>query len=232
MVDGVAQRGLPLFSEICLFATGKHALKNFHQPSFMNKPMANYAMHYGSLYVNELLYRLLNKENDCADLYLNYKQTITQLQSADIAKMDALGADFSYQLRWALRQFEQALFAHMGVMIDYQHDEQGRAIQANGQYEFVIERGFCPVATNALASQTLVMTGQALQALAQAITGKKAIDKDGLRYLGIIHRQMVDYLLGDKPLHSRQLWQDYQRLMYYKSIQTMGEADEQAIIGC
>lgn len=205
VVDGVAQRGLPLFAEMNLFATGRGNLKTFTQPSFITSITLNYAIHYASLYVNELIYRLLDKEDECAHLYHAYKTAIVQLQR--------VGADGDLALRRVLRQFELALFDYMGVVIDYEHDTNGNAIVPHVNYLFVIERGFCPVVADVLPREQCMalMDGQSLLLIA-SIRDTAVLDDACLHHLNIIHRQMIDYLLDYKPLHSRQLWQDYARL--------------------
>lgn len=206
VIDGVAKRGLPLFAEIGLFATGKGDLKTFTQPSLMQAVTLNYAMHYAGLYLNEIIYRLLGKEDECAGLYKAYKTAVSQLQSMDVSN--------DFLLRRTLRQFELALFEHMGVAIDYQQDAMGNAIDLRLNYLFVMERGFCPIIEQALTKQqqACLISGQSLLLIAKSMREQTPLDEHCVYRLAGIHRQLIDYLLNHKPLHSRKLWQDYERL--------------------
>lgn len=221
MIDGVAQQGLSPFCELALFATGKTALKTLKEPTLLTTISQMTAfVRYACLYVNELLYRLLAKEDCAAHLYWVYKQTLIGLQRLDY--------DDKTAIKRILRRFEWALFGQLGVASDHWVDGLGQAISPDGVYVFCLEQGFVPTTKPAILPTTIQPTTE------QAITGQTIVkwrdflyDKadenraflgdDELNQLGVVHKGLIDFLLEYKPLNSRKLWQDYVRLSNTKS---------------
>lgn len=236
LIDGVAKHGLPLFCELDVLATGKRALKTFCEPILLGTlPSVSVFVRYACLYVNEILYRLLAKEDDAGSLYTAYQMTIKALHALDCPKDEQKLA-----IKRILRRFEWALFRHLGVAVDYRADSTGRTMTATGVYVFCLEQGFVPIATIS-HSPSHTTTSHTTQAqLTNALTGKMimawraflsdsylddhfldnvaAIQSDGLSddwldKLGVLHKAVIDFLLEYKPLNSRKLWQAHERLL-------------------
>lgn len=220
MVHGVGVRGLPCFVPMTLFATGKNSLKTFKQI----QPMPNISLipiqgqlQYALLYMNEVLIRLLAVESPCDKLWQSYHTEVLQLQEYQMSSHGLLD-----MVKQALRRFERALFEEMGVSIDFCYDGLGVPIAPKMYYRFVPEMGFIPN-QSILVNQAndegkkvsrITYLGADLLQMANA-----KIDKNlyvvHLSAFGQIQRDVMDYLLEYKPLHSRKLWR---QSMQYQSI--------------
>ncbi len=229
LIDGVSVRGLPLFCEMNLFAIGKNSLKAFKEPVLSNN--TNIAitapfLQYACLYLNELIYRLFAKEDDMGVLYDSYKQAllaIKNLHSQNKQNQDKLSqnqdklsqkppkTDLTQKIKPILRQFERVLFDVLGVSFDFDKDHLGQKFVANGVYGFKLEQGFVRVFDK---FDTGILTGQQITQMGQSVAN---LDKDLLNKLAILHKMLIDFLLEYKPLNSRKLWQDHQRLVNIQS---------------
>lgn len=225
VVHGIGVRGMPLFTPLHLMATGKNSLKSFSQMTLgfageFTEQLGDEAdlltafrlpkgqMHYALLYMNEVLYKLLALENACPSLWHEYHAKTQYLLT--------LAATDGRQMRLCLRQFERALFAELGVMIDYAADSAGEPIAADVSYHFIPEMGFVPMSAAGAqlhaidATQRLpkgsIFRGEMLQIMANA-QADSALFAEHLAAFGQLQRELMDYLLEYKPLHSRTLWQ-------------------------
>lgn len=237
VVHGIGARGLPLFAPIHLWATGKHSLKTFSQSQLgfthqfhdelqrlalpvTHAPLAIIAgrVQYALLYLNEILYKLLAVENPCPSLWQAYHHKICQFKQLNTMSELSVG-ELMQLLRAYLREFERALFAELGVLVDFEQDFAGEPIDVDQMYRFVPEMGFVPErsakiadikAAGKLKVSRIRYVGQSLIAMGQA-------SQNGDLYLSHLHdfgqlqKEMLDYLLEYRPLHSRTLWQQSMR---------------------
>lgn len=213
LIDGVGTKGLPLFVEMQLLVGGKSSLKNLKEPQFvtgvpsfalLKKP----SLQYAALYLNEVLYRLLAKEDPQPDLWQVYKKSLHALENADELAM-----------RQVLRWFEYAFFSHLGVLPELLVDSLGESLTSATFYRYVPEEGLMAVVLSAVprSEQGACLLGEHLTQMASAYEAWASDDEavlttECLTAMGILHRQVMDYLLDYKPLHSRKLWQDQMRL--------------------
>lgn len=238
LIDGVGGRGLPLFCELSLFATGKNSLKTFKEPVLLNNTdiaMTAPFLHYACLYLNELIYRLFAKEDDMGVLYDSYKQALFDLKALqkindpdrfdkmvfikavdthlwqntpithNFVKQHPKTRDLTQTIKPILRQFERMLFEVLGVSLDFSKDHLGQALLTDGSYQFKLEQGFVRV----FDQDKHELTGRQIQQMGRNVAH---LDSDFLDKLGYLHKMLIDFLLEYKPLNSRKLWQDYQRL--------------------
>lgn len=147
-------------------------------------------------YLNELLLRLLPREDPHENLFEYYSATL---------KILATGED----LATTLRRFELKLLQELGYAIPLQLDVNNEKIVQDANYRYIAEQG----ATRLSASQTRVNNGIQLQ-------GKTLVEMAADDYSTVQtqqqSKQLMRYLLahhlGDKPLHTRQLLIDLQGL--------------------
>lgn len=218
MVSGVGMRGVPSFVPLTLFATGKNALKTFTQiqplPTARLMPIRG-QVQYALLYMNEVLSRLLEPESSCEMLWNAYHEEVVQLCTlVEIGSQNLLD-----ELKQALRRFERALFIELGVSIDFNYDSLGVPIASDKNYRFVPEVGFVPnssalinkVSDEGKKLSRLVYLGEHLLEMGQAQSNQNLYVKH-LQAFSQLQRDVLDYLLGYKPLHSRKLWR--QSLQY------------------
>lgn len=147
-------------------------------------------------YVNELILRLLPRDDPHESLFDAYEATLRRLAEGTQAEP-------------TLRRFEKFLLQELGYAMPLVLEaETGTPLDADARYGYVIERG--PV----LAS--LIGTGENPLEL----RGKTLLDMDADDYSDVLTlqeskllmRMLIAHYLGDLPLYSRQLLRDLQQL--------------------
>jgi DNA repair protein RecO (recombination protein O) len=141
-------------------------------------------------YLNELLLKLLHRDDPHEALFDAYEQTLQALLD---------GADHAV----ALRCFEKRLLSELGYALMLDCDaETHQPLQAQHRYQYIIDRG--PVA---LAAQSPA-PGSGLELLGQTL-----LDMHHDNYASAttqhqsksLMRLLIGHYLGHQPLHSRQL---------------------------
>jgi DNA repair protein RecO (recombination protein O) len=143
-------------------------------------------------YMNELLLRLLPREDAHENLFSYYNATLNTL--AEIP-----------DLAITLRRFELKLLQEMGYAVPLQHDESEGEIIADKVYRYEAEYGACELSAtkNGVQLSGKTMLDMARDDYADVTTQSQS--KQLMRYL-------LAHYLGDKPLHTRQLLIDLQGL--------------------
>tara|TARA_R110001583_G_scaffold26533_18_gene95591 strand:+ start:9172 stop:9873 length:702 start_codon:yes stop_codon:yes gene_type:complete len=143
---------------------------------------------YIAMYINELLYRLLQAETACDGLFECYQRTLISIARDDDPQK-------------ALRLFELTLLETLGYGINFDHDVYSDEIIESGfQYQYQQQLGF--FAKQAICKPEQVYDGQDIINLSQRELDSEATLKMAKRFC----RQALANLLGDKPLHSRALF--------------------------
>ncbi|GAB6067483.1 DNA repair protein RecO [Methylothermus subterraneus] len=150
-----------------------------HQPAFSLTGTALYC----GFYLNELLCRLLQRQDPHPKLYFEYLRTLSELAR--------LG-----DLEGSLRRFEVRFLAEIGYGLILDHEvEYGTAIDPQARYRYDPERG--PV-----LDPHGWLHGQTLLALQQERLDSPLKRREAKRLL----RQLLDYRLEGKVLASRRLF--------------------------
>ena len=147
-------------------------------------------------YLNELLLRLLPREDAHETLFAYYGETLRTLA-------------FGKNLAATLRRFELKMLQELGYAVPLQQDEYDVPVQADRAYCYIAERGACSLQG---AQQNRVQSCQ--------IAGKTLLDMALGDYTDAqtqqqakqLMRALITHYLGDKPLHTRQLLIDLQGL--------------------
>lgn len=190
-IDGILrQTPPPQYQPIRCYATGKHALKNFSQLEYAQAPvfLAGDSFFLG-FYLNEILLKLAPIEQEMPDSFVQYQSSIQYLQQHTPHQQQTM-----LQM---LREFEHALLLDLGYLPDFSVDAQQQPIQQDSHYHYHLNEGFL------LASQGKYQ-GTEIMAMLNYQQGCGEIP---LKFLTSLYRQIINQLLGDKPLKSRQLWQ-------------------------
>lgn len=161
---------------------GKHQLKSLSRVEAFGK---SYALTgrtlYCGFYLNELLVRLLPESIPCLGLYQHYVETIKQLDKSVAAEP-------------LLRKFEMSLLDELGLSLDF-----SQAASYNSEYvSFNFDSGFEPSLKTEYSyfRQDIVALGQgALNHPSALNTAKRLM------------RNLINQLLGNKPLNSRKLFE-------------------------
>ena len=141
-------------------------------------------------YLNEILVRLLRRDDPHPDLYDDYRRTLQLL---------AGGADEIY----VLRVFEKQLLTELGYGLMLEHDAAGEPIDPSAHYQYLPEAG--PQRTAGSTGRTI--PGDALLALAQ----ESPRISEYPRELRQLLRTALAPHLGDRPLKSRELYRQFIR---------------------
>jgi len=143
-------------------------------------------------YMNELLLRLLPREDAHENLFEYYANTMQTLTN---------GADFAT----TLRRFELKLLQEMGYAVPLRQDENGLDIVAENTYRYEAEYGACELKAtkNGVQLSGKTLLNMANDDYAESLTQSQS--KQLMRYL-------LAHYLCDKPLHTRQLLIDLQGL--------------------
>jgi DNA repair protein RecO (recombination protein O) len=143
-------------------------------------------------YMNELLLRLLPREDAHENLFAYYQATLKTLAE-------------SQDLAITLRRFELKLLQEMGYAVPLLIDENDAPIDADKTYRYEAEYGACALSAtkNGVQLSGKTMLDMARDDYSDAQTQNQS--KQLMRYL-------LAHYLGDKPLHTRQLLIDLQGL--------------------
>ena len=134
-------------------------------------------------YLNELLLRLLPRDDPHPRLFHHYRRAL-----ADLASEEA-----------ALRRFEVVLLQELGYGLELACDgETGQPLDPGGHYRYELEKGPCAVADE--VDSPWVVSGATLLSLASG----EAPD-DGHGESRRLMSRILAYYLGDRPIRSREL---------------------------
>lgn len=141
-----------------------------------------------AFYVNELLMRLLHRDEAHEDIFDIYGQTIARL---------AHGLDSASTLRC----FELDLLAGLGYGLNLSADRDGQLLQPDAAYLYRVEQGPLRVPGDepgALRGQTLIDCAR-----------RQFSDAQTRQQARLLLRQVLQHYLGPEPLQSRLLLQDW-----------------------
>jgi DNA repair protein RecO (recombination protein O) len=178
------------FRPLTVLLKGRTQLKNLSQIDSSGKSLAlqgNYL--YSGFYLNELLIRLLTEQIPCSALFQQYQQSLCALVNEQ-------------PLELTLRNFELALLEELGVSFDFSPLYQAKAKKISHCY-FSTEQGFIgidklhPLPKN----QTCFIIEQLI-----AIAEQRLANKEVMLTYKILMRQVINNLLGNKPLNSRKFF--------------------------
>lgn len=155
-------------------------------------------------YMNELLLRLLPREDAHENLFDYYDATLKTLATEQnlMAGQSALAAK---NLAITLRRFELKLLQEMGYAVPLQHDENDGAIETDRVYRYEAEYGACDL--NA-TKNGITLNGSTLLNMANDDYSELQTQNQSKQLM----RYLLAHYLGDKPLHTRQLLIDLQGL--------------------
>jgi DNA repair protein RecO (recombination protein O) len=190
-----AVRGLLLsFQPLALSWFGKGELRTLHSAEWQGgQPLLQGTALICGFYLNELLLKLLHRDDPHEQLFLHYQETLQELaRSRDYAAI--------------LRRFEKNLLKELGYALMLEHDaESGAAIEPEARYRYVIERG--PVPRKAGQSGVELRGKTLLDMAADDYT-----DPATLQQSKALMRVLINHYLGEDTLHTRQILKDLQEL--------------------
>ncbi len=183
---------LQLFQPLLASFSGRSELKTLTNLECNLAPIRLHGNRmFSGLYINELLTRLLHKQEEHRDLYRAYQNALVRLQS-------------DTELETVLREFELIVLAELGYAINLEEDcASHKPITEKENYLFNPDLGLQSAQGQEfmLPAESLY-PGSHLIALRKLDLQEPAIAKTAKRLL----RTALLAHLGDKPLHSRTLF--------------------------
>ena len=144
---------------------------------------------YSGMYINELLYRLLHRNDPHEDLFEIYKSTLQALP----------GSIFKYEP--ALRKFELQLLKGLGYGLQLQQDVgSGEPIDPDSSYRYDLENG--PIKIRTALGVGPVVSGHCLLALSKSAFADESLWPEMKKLM----RYVVHHHLDGRPLKSRELF--------------------------
>jgi DNA repair protein RecO (recombination protein O) len=137
-------------------------------------------------YLNELIMRLVPKDDPCPKLYDFYHKTILELASNNFLSI-------------TLRRFELKLLKELGYQVPLKNDVDGVIIESEKQYFYDAESS---AFTKKISSDQFVISGKTLIDMANDCYEDSKTEQQSKQFM----RYLINHYIGDKPLHSKQLF--------------------------
>jgi len=135
-----------------------------------------------SLYLNELVVRMTERQDPFPGLFDVYAKTLVQLATGE-------------PLAWTLRRFERDLLEAIGYGLQLEYDsENGEPLESDGHYRYLVDQG----AVRSVASHARAIRGSDLLALQR----DQMPDNTGLRALRDLMREIIRFHLGGGELRA------------------------------
>jgi DNA repair protein RecO (recombination protein O) len=190
-----AMRGLLMnFQPLQLSWFGKHEVRTLHGAEWQGgQPQLQGTALLCGFYLNELLLNLMARDDPHERLFDYYQDTLLRLaQERDHA--------------FTLRSFEKNMLQELGYALDLEHEVgSGRPIVPGGRYRYILERG---AVADAADAQGLPVFGKTLLDMA----ADDYRDAETARQSKQLMRMLLDHYLAGRPLHTRELMRDLQKL--------------------
>lgn len=148
---------------------------------------------FSAMYLNELICRLFPATVPAETLFELYQRSLQVL--AEVAT-NSSADEQKLLLEAILRRFELAVLAELGQPLDLQFCVDGEAIVATACYRWLPEQG-------------MLRSGQGFRGADLLAIAAGDWQPDSLRAAKQLCRQLLQPLLGQAPLLSRQLFQGY-----------------------
>ncbi len=156
-----------------------------------------------ALYLNELLLRLVHRDDPHPVLFSRYADSLRSLAPDLPVVTDQEPAKPAPE--WAIRMFEKCLLEEIGYGLVLDHDVvSGETILADELYNYTMNKGPARLADpHRVSTDGLAMHGRTLLVL----SGKAEMDEVVLKEAKQLMRKVLAEHLGGKPLGSRRLYQ-------------------------
>jgi DNA repair protein RecO (recombination protein O) len=189
--QGAKARLLQPFAPLAISFEGKHELKSGRMlEAAAAAVMLSGAALFSGLYLNELLMRLLHREESFPALFQHYESTLRLLQNIPP--------------EIPLRRFEHNLLLELGYELVLDRDTDGHPVQAELHYLYEADSGFVRLTQlpPEPARLRLCFSGAHLLEI-----HRQAYEDSNVRAAAKqLSRLALAPHLGDKPLHSRDLF--------------------------
>jgi len=185
-------RGLLLaFQPLQVSWSGKGAIYTLHKADWLGGlPLLQGEALICGYYLNELLLRLLPREDAHPRLFERYSEILVRLANAASRQT----------LEGGLRRFEKNLLEELGYGLSLQHDHAGAAVEAEECYAYRIEQGPLKLAKHEASG--LCVSGRTLLNLASEDFSAARTRQESKQLM----RTLLAYYLDGKPLQTRKMF--------------------------
>lgn len=183
---------LSLFAPLKIHFSGKNDIKMLHQVDWLGGlPQLTGEAILAGFYLNELLLKLLARDDPFEHLFLTYAKTMAHL------------AHLGLEDGKILRLFEWKLLTTLGIAPSLEHDDNGRTIDAQAFYLFRHHRPHPSRVPYVGQATGQLIRGQSLIALQQL--EHISPSSEDLRQIRQLLRLLLDRELHFHPLVSREV---------------------------
>ncbi|CAK0757411.1 DNA repair protein RecO [Gammaproteobacteria bacterium] len=185
----------PFWPLLLSFSSGRGELATLgnYEPEGPPLPLTGGALLCG-FYLNELLIRLLPRQAAHTDLFHFYHDALTRLARREEESQ-------------VLRLFEVSLLRELGYGLHLEREAEGeKPLEPRTRYRYVLDRG--PFPTSPEDTGDLTVQGSTLLGLGRGELSNAIAHFEAKRLI----RAALALHLGNRPLHSRNLYTDYLRL--------------------
>ncbi len=171
-----------------------------------------------AFYMNELLIKLAQREDPHEALYDGYEEAVVALATMQLSSGSKPDSSVA-AIAAVLRKFEMSLLRELGYALQLSEDaDTNEPIMANEHYIYVMERGPVCVrgSTGAARIERIEESQRSSSVDGLQLSGKTLLDLAAGEFSDPqtqaqakqLMRRAINQLLGDKPLHTRQLIRD------------------------
>ncbi len=189
-------RGLLMsFQPLNLSWFGKHELRTLHSAEWQGgQPQLQGTALLCGFYLNELILNLMARDDPHPSLFDYYRQTLQRLaQETDHA--------------FTLRCFEKHMLQALGYALSLEREAgSDKPIVPTLTYRYILERG--AILETPDVTQGMSIAGKTLLDMA----ADDYRDVNSARQSKQLIRMLLDYYLAGKPLHTRELMRDLQKI--------------------
>lgn len=196
-----------LFTPMLAAWSGHHELKMLGNIELNGMPLQlNQKPLFCGFYFNELLMRLLHKEDPHPALFDIYHESLCRLEgsvsgSVSVSDQCEKKMDNSNNLAAILRRFEKKLLAELGYDLPLIYEAKSHVpINPTARYRYEPQHGF--VLTDDIYDNAMIFLGADLIAIA----AEKFDDTSVALSAKKLMRSALQFLLGNKPINSRVLF--------------------------
>ncbi len=193
-----ALRGsLMAFQPLALSWFGAGELKTLHAVEWLGgvAQLAGLPLICG-FYLNELLIKLLPREDAHPGLFAAYDVAVRKLADPNRIEVEPI-----------LRRFELTLLREIGYGVALDCDVNGAPVQKESNYRFLSGRGVARIESTG-TEVGLVLSGRTLIAMMAGDFAEMQVAQQAKQLM----RMLLGNLLGDTPLHTRNILRDLHKL--------------------
>jgi DNA repair protein RecO (recombination protein O) len=184
------------FQPLLLWWSGRAELRVLHKTEWLaGHPQLSGMPLVCAFYLNELLLKLLARDDAHEGLYAAYEAALESLRAGTVPAA-------------VLRRFEIRLLAEIGYAVLLDTDADGTPLDPEGLYTYLPERGPARLAASEVDRASVAVCGRTLRDMASDDYANPVT----LQESRALMRHLLNHHLAGQVLHTRQLLRELQQL--------------------